>query len=402
MTDNRFLFVTENERHFNWLSDALAGVGIAIWDKGDRNTLLQLIGSIGVRIVFLEFDGAAAQRSTALAEELLRVFPGLWLVGVGNDGDILPAMRAGAREFVHYTTPVADIRSAVSKLMEKAPPLPAAPRGRLISLLGARPGVGATTCAVHLGLTLKGELAPAEEILLLDFGYPQADASLSLDIKSLYSFTDAINSLRRFDHALIKSAFVRHKSGMALLALPPNVAELQAVSPAEIINLMSLLKFYFRYIVADLGGIQSSDFLLHVLGVSERSLLLCQQTVPACRSALQLLQRLGDKGYDQQRIGLLVSHHDPAIDLSPQQVAKMLGLSLQGTLPASYRSLAACCNEGKSLLELHPKDPYLRAVRRLARECTAAPAPPRPGETAAPQSSWPSLRSLLGQAEGAR
>jgi predicted AAA+ superfamily ATPase len=83
--DNRFVLVTARQEQFNWLSESLTGLGVIIWDKGEsRNSLIELIGSIGVRVVFLDFNPDATPRSAALAEELLKVFPSLWLVGVGK------------------------------------------------------------------------------------------------------------------------------------------------------------------------------------------------------------------------------------------------------------------------------------------------------------------------------
>ena len=394
--DNRFVFVTAREERFHWLSEALAGAGATVWDRGEKDTLLQLIGSIGVRVVFLDFNREAAAASAELAEELLRVFPSLWLVGVGADeSGVLAAMRVGCREFVREDSPATEARAAIARLVEKAPPLPAVPRGRLLALLGARPGVGTTAAAVHAALQLKG--AVTEEVLLLDFGFPQGDASLYLDTKQFYSFADALRSARRFDHALIKTAFVRHPSGLAVLPLPQNLAELQGVSPSELLNLLALLKFYFRYIVADLGGFLGIDFMLHVLGMADEALLVCEQNVPACHSAAQLLKRLEDKGYDHQRVRLVIGKHDTRLGMPTRQVAKLLDLELRGQLPNRPYALIECINEGKSLFDRRPDDPYLRAMAALLRPFAG------PAGNAAPvrdTGAWAALRRRLAALTG--
>lgn len=372
LADNRFVIVTSQENQFYWLSEVLTGLGVTIWDKGDRDSLLQLVGSVGVRIVFLEFNAASMQRSAALAEELLAVFPSLWLVGIGrlsSGDDVLMAMRAGAREFIEDFSEPAKITAVVNRLLEKAPPLPASPRGELLALLGARPGVGVSMAAVHSALLLKSEFARKDEVLLLDFGYPSADASLYLDTKLFYTFADAARSVRRFDHALMKTAFVRHKSGLAVLPLPlpQNMSEMREVTSAEIMNLITLLKSYFRYVVADLGGFANTDFLLNVLGVADRALLLCEQTVPSNHSARQTLRSLDEKGYDRKRIELVISKHDTRIGMDARQIAKLLDLKWVGNLPSRTLPLIACANEGRSLLDTNPRDEYLTELRKLVR-----------------------------------
>jgi len=389
--DNRFVLVTARQELFNWLSETLTGTGVIIWDKGDKDTLIELIGSIGVRIVFLDFDTDALQRSSTLAEELLKVFPSLWLVGVGKQdaGDsILTAMRSGAREFIEDTAEPEHVRNTVQKLLVKAPPLPASPRGKMLALIGGRPCQGSSMAAVHLALALKTEFRPNEEVLLLDFGYPQGDASLYLDTKISYTLADAIRSVRRLDHALIKAAFVRHKSGLAVLPMPMNMSEMQESSPAEVMNLLALLKFFFKYIVVDLGGFAGTDFLLHVLGVADKTLLLCEQSVPACRSAHQLLQRMEGKGFERKRIGLVIAKHDAKLGMSPRQVVKMLELEEQAILPNRHYEMLACANEGRPLLETHPNDPYLQHIRKIAQDFDGSS-----GRVTTPASG---LSSLLG------
>ena len=370
--ENRFVLVTARQEQFNWLSESLTGIGVIIWDKGEnKNSLVELIGSIGVRVVFLDFNPDATPRSAAMAEDLLKVFPSLWLVGAGklDSGDnVLTAMRAGAREFIEDNIEAARVRDVMQKLLAKAPPLPASPRGKMLALIAGRPCMGTSMAAVHLALALKTEFRHDEEVLLLDFGYPQGDASLYLDTKLSYTLSDAIRSVRRLDHALIKAAFTRHKSGLAVLPLPQNMAELQELSPAEVMNLLALLKFFFKYIVVDLGGFMGSDFLLNVLGVADKTLLLCEQTVPACRSAHQLLQRLENKGFDRKRVGLVIAKHDSKIGMSPRQVVKMLELEAQAMLPNRHYALLECANEGRSLLENNPKDPYLQHIRQIAQD----------------------------------
>src|SRR5574340_390316 len=153
--ENRFVLVTARQEQFNWLSEALTGIGVIIWDKGDnKDTLIELIGSIGVRVVFLDFNPDATSRSVATAEELLKVFPSLWLVGIGklDSGDnILTAMRAGSREFIEDGIEAARVRDVVQKLLVKAPPLPASPRGKMLALIGGRPCMGTSMAAVQIG-----------------------------------------------------------------------------------------------------------------------------------------------------------------------------------------------------------------------------------------------------------
>ncbi|NTV95330.1 MAG: hypothetical protein HGA75_07915 [Thiobacillus sp.] len=370
MVEKRFIVVTDNETRFNELSDALKSTGTSVWLHWNTDLLAQLVGSLGTDIVFVDFIGDNAERAAELTRSLLVVYPRLWVVGFSHRADsalILEAMRAGARDFIELQSPMDALRT-VKAILEQSPALPAQPSGKLITILGARPGIGTTTAAMHLSLLLKQEYLPDQPILLLDFGYPSGDAALYLDTKVAFNFCDAVRSLRRFDQALLNTAFAHHKSGLAIMSLPQNLADLRDITPTDAMTMLSLLKSYFKVVVVDLGGFAGLDLLLYALGISDHIELVCEQSLPSVYSARQLLMNLRERGFDTEQIGLLTGKYDTRIDLAPAQIAQNLQIRLDGNLPQRTDKMIACANIGKPLLEVAPKDPYLNVLRGIAAD----------------------------------
>lgn len=382
--EHRFIVVTESEAHFNELSEPLQSLGLPVWLHWNTDMLTQLVGSLGSTIVFIEFTPENAKKAAELTGNLLSVYPRLWVAGFSRRADaplMREAMRAGARDFLELQADAEEIRRAVHGMLEQSPSLPAKSSGNMVTLLGARPGVGTSTAAVNLALLLKQEYLPDEPILLLDFGYPAGDAALYLDTKVGFNFCDAVRSLRRFDHALLNTAFAHHKSGLAILSLPHNLADLRDISPVDAMTLLSLFKSYFKVVIVDLGGFAGLDLLMYALGISDQILMVCEQTLPSVFSARQLLNNVKERGFVSDRIGLVIGKHDARIDMAPAQIASNLQLHLVGNLPQRTEKMIACANSGKTLLEVAPKDAYLEALREIAgsqRRGTAA------GQRAAP------------------
>lgn len=373
MVEKRFIVVTDNETRFNELSEALKSAGTSVWLHWNTDLLAQLVGSLGTDIVFIDFIGDNAERAAELTRSLLVVYPRLWVVGFSHRADsalILEAMRSGARDFIELQSPMDSLRT-VKSILEQSPTLPAQPTGRMFTLLGARPGVGTTTAALHLSLLLKQEYLPDQPVLLLDFGYPSGDAALYLDTKVAFNFCDAVRSLRRFDQALLNTAFAHHKSGLAIMSLPQNLAELRDITPTDAMTMLSLLKSYFKVIVVDLGGFAGLDLILYALGISDQVELVCEQSLASVYSSRQLLVNLRERGFDTARLGLLIGKHDSRIDLAPSQIAQNLQIRLDGSLPQRTDKMIACANIGKPLLEVAPKDPYLNVLRDIARNVSS-------------------------------
>lgn len=380
--EQRFIVVTEHEARFNTLSEAVRRLGVSVWLHWNSDVLVQLIGSMGAAAVFIEFTEERASQAADLADKLLAVYPRLWIVGFAQRADsqlIIEAMRAGARDFVELGASPEIICRSLKQALEQSTRLPAQASGRMISLLGARPGVGATTAAVHLALLVKQEILPDEPVLLLDFGYPTGDAALYLDTRVNFNFCDAVRSLRRLDHALLNTAFAHHKSGLSLLSLPQNLAELREIAPADAMTLLSLLKSYFKLIVVDLGGFAGTDLLLYALGVSDSTLLISEQGIPSIFSARQLLGSFQERGVSTERIGLLTGKMDERIEMSSKQLAQHLQLPWLGDLPLRSERMIACANQGRLLLDLFPNDPYVEVLRAMAlRECGRQGSPRLP------------------------
>lgn len=369
--ETRFIVVTADEVRFTQLNEAIKGLGVSVWLHWNSDVLVQLVGSMGASAVFIDYSHERLDEASALSNKLLSVYPQLWIVGFAPRSDselIVEAMRSGARDFVELAFPADTIVHSLRLAMERTPGLPAQSSGKMISLLGARPGVGTTTAAAHLALLLKQEVMPDDRVLLLDFGYPAGDAALYLDTRVNFNFCDAVRSLRRLDQALLSTAFAHHKSGLSLLTLPQNLAELRDVSPDDAMTLLSMLKSYFRVVIVDLGGFAGTDLLLYALGVSDQTLLISEQSVASTYSARLLLSNFRERGVNTERIGLIAGKVDPRIELSPDQLAQHLELRLLLELPARPEKFIECANQGSLLLDVAPSDPYVQALRKLARQ----------------------------------
>ena len=91
---------------------------------------------------------------------------------------------------------------------------------------------------------------------------------------------------------------------------------------------------------------------------------------------------------DRERLQLVVSRHDPRLEMSAQQMSKQLQLPLLGVIPERRRELAQVVNLG-ALLPLQPKrEPYVQALDGLLRQLLATHHPAAAPHASAPSSPW--------------
>src|SRR5690606_15230065 len=189
-------------------------------------------------MVFVQVGGGEREPHAPLIEGLLAAKPYLVCVAIGDALDnelLLAAMRAGARDFLRVGSDPREVQSLVYRTLAKAPRESVTrAQGQIFSFLSARPYEGVTTLAVLVALALL-EQKRSDKVLLLDLGIPAADSLLFLGLKSTYTFVDAIRSVRRFDQTLIKTAFTQHKSGLTLLSMPEDPADLRGITSADVL-----------------------------------------------------------------------------------------------------------------------------------------------------------------------
>jgi pilus assembly protein CpaE len=369
----RFIAVTEREEHVAWLQSVLGGeTDVVVADDPVAERIAQLCDAASSGVVFIRIDAADASARSHLIYELLQRKPRLGVVAISDQSQpdaLLSAMRAGARDFVRVGSDPSELRGAVERLAAARPAEgPAPERTTQLAVLCARPDIATSAFAVHLALACVRNAAPGEEVLLVDLGLPSSDSLTFLDIAPSYSFVDAARSLRRFDQTLIKTAFARHNSGLAVLPLPDDPEEMDQVSTPDILSLFGILKSYFRYGIVNLGGLRSPDFLLQALARVDRAVLVAEQSVVACAAAHKLVESLAARGYAPATMSLLVDRYTRRVEPSAEKIADLLGVPLLGTLPPNGFELLRAMNLAKSVFEMSPRSAYGAGVWSAAEK----------------------------------
>ncbi|WP_081418265.1 AAA family ATPase [Stenotrophomonas panacihumi] len=392
-TPPRVLMYAPDNRHHARMSAKLAGFADVAWlDSRDIAPTLLVAQQTSWVMVLLDYSSANAQYSSELARQLLALMPELPLVAVGGAGSdqgaiLLAAMRAGVRDFIDIESPAEDVQKNLQHVLaqRQAPRMPVAPeatapqaRGRLVVLLGSRPGVGVTTLAVQLGTSLRDPADAAEarprRQLLLDLGQPSGDGALYLNLSPDFHCEDAQRNLSRLDATLARTAMTHHASGLAVLGQPGGAAPaMQDAAP-----LMNRLLGVFDLVVCDLGGLSPQQLPLALLRQANELWIMVDQSIGALVSLDLLAKELDAQQLRDERCWLLVNRYDDNHGLSSAQLAERFGLPLLATLPDRARALRACAAEGQLLSQQSPNDPYLRALAPLLLRLDPGHAPPPP------------------------
>ncbi|RDK07429.1 pilus assembly protein [Cupriavidus lacunae] len=386
--DYFLLHATQGEVR-DWLGRVLGGLGTLVTDGGAQEAFIERVAELRPGLVFLHFSAELAGQSAHLGEQLLRLFPGLPLVAVGQadePGIMLAALRVGVKDFIDLRDAPAQAEAVVKRLAvpsEQVRPAEAARQGKIVALLGARPGVGVTSLAVNLAAAARRRLPRHEktdaraEVLLMDLGLPARDGALYLNLSPGFHFVEAVRNLRRFDQVFVQTALTRHSNGVCVLPLPAALGELRDISYSEAIGLLERLRAFFDMQIIDLGGFGNAEFTAQIVKAADSVVLVADQSVGAIVSAAELVHELRAREVERDDLHLLVSRFDARLGVDAAQIARRVDVQSVATLPDSREALVLAMNRGAVLADDDPHDPYVRALADLLVRLGYRAAAPR-------------------------
>ncbi|MBA4358324.1 MAG: hypothetical protein C0405_11445, partial [Desulfovibrio sp.] len=215
---------------------------------------------------------------------------------------LLAAMRAGISEYLAEPVREADLRAALERLhgrrsqsaqaqaQSPAQSQAPAPGGRILLVLGAKGGIGATTVAVNLADALN-RLGPGRTALL-DLAQPQGETPIFLDLEHAYTWADVAQNIERLDATYLESVMARHHSGLAVLPGPGFSSE-AALAPAVLRQILELLRRSYAQVVIDLGtgaGAGQDGAAMEALSMADEVLLVLDLSLPCLARAKRFLE----------------------------------------------------------------------------------------------------------------
>jgi pilus assembly protein CpaE len=297
----------------------------------------------------------------------------VFVTAAHKDADLLlKAMRAGAKEFISQPLDEAEVQAAllafkkrVDQAAKAAPVQEPAHAGQIINVMGAKGGVGTTTVAVNLAMTLAGK-KKAGAVALVDQNAVFGEIPLFLSVTPTYHWGQIVKNINRLDGTFLLNAMARHPSGVHIL---PSPSYLNGHPPAtaEIMErLLTTMRRTFDYIVVD-GGQSLDGPALKVIGMADRVLLITLLNLPCLHNTGNLLKSLtGTGAAHRERIDLVINRYLKKSDITLKEAEESVHREIFWHIPNDYKTSMSAINRGKPLCEIAPKAEITRKIEDLA------------------------------------
>jgi len=259
---------------------------------------------------------------------------------------ILSALRAGAHEFLHPPLKSNLQQALERKSLERNKTRERLKqKGRVIGFLSAKGGCGATTIVCHTAAELGRQ---GKNVLLADMDLDAGMIRFLMKTKSPYSVLDALNNLHRLDQSYWNALVSNGLPGLEIISAPQALVSKQQPNQEQMQNMLTFVRGQYDFSILDLGRSLNLT-AMNALDEIDETYLVTTLDVPAVHQSKQIIQTLTSVGYGRERLRLVLNRMPQRLDVTPNELEKMMSLPVFATLPNDYPSLYESYSEGSLL-----------------------------------------------------
>ena len=262
--------------------------------------------------------------------------PGVTVIAIGDRNDIglyRDLVRAGVSEYiVKPVTPQLLAKALSPKFAADGGSLISRKLGKLISVVGARGGVGTTTLAINLAWYLANR--QNRRTLLLDLDLHNGDCAFTLSIRPTPGLREALTNPLRIDSVFLDRAMVVHGERLFVLSAEEPLRADFEVGPEAIETLVGVLRTHFHYIIADVPRIPAA-YDWRALDIADIRIIVADQTLRSVRDAVRLHTAL-DEG-NAGHANLLVVNRSGEGGRHAMTLEEMAKVELRPTIVIPFR-----------------------------------------------------------------
>jgi pilus assembly protein CpaE len=313
-------------------------------------------------------------RGLSTAEALIQQMPDTPLLVYSSSQETLlmrQAMRAGARDFLEKPLNARELRTAIHSVLAQEEQRQLArwaeqsahtARGTVITVAGAKGGIGKTTLAANLAVALRQ--VTNQEVAIVDGDAQFGDIAVMLTLDVERSVADLARNEVEINRQTIEPYLVRHECGVDALTAASEPDDWRALQSQHISQIAESLSQSHEWVILDTPGTMS-EVVAASLNEAAIVLLVSSLDVSSIKDTRTALRILESWAVGPDRVRLIVNDNTRAAAVTPEDVERACGMEISRLITHDAQ-VGLSVQTGIPIVLSNPRSRFSREVVGLA------------------------------------
>ena len=345
--------------------------------------------------------GSPPERSLRTIEALLDVLPETPVIAYARNEAaeiVRQSMLAGARDFLIIPASVERLVESVQSVLESeerkrlrlsGQSKGLGPKGLVVTVFGAKGGVGKTTLATNLGVALASNLG--QSVVLVDADNSFGGVADMLELPAERTIVEFARDLETMDRANVDECLQEHESGLWVLAAPRDALQWRGITADSLRAIVQLLASRFDTVLIDTMAMLS-DLPLAALEEANMVLWVTSTDFSSINNSLAGFESLQQMSYPDGRIRLVLNVTSSENGVRPAKIEEALKREFFWSIPYDNR-VRVGSQIGKPAILASPNSPGSKSLLQLAQTLTGSGPTPEAQTNEKKEKSLPSASS---------
>ncbi|MEP6870822.1 MAG: P-loop NTPase, partial [Anaerolineaceae bacterium] len=283
------------------------------------------------------------------------------------------SMVSGASDYLQEPLDSGDLEAAIMRVLgrkeregmrrrgELADPVA---QGTVITIFGAKGGIGKTTIASNLAVALSTEAH--QTVALVDMDTRFGDVAITMDISVERSIADLARNLENVDRNSLREYLVEHESGVRILPAPTRPSDWRNLTAQHIRDVVDILAQTHDFVILDTPG-TFNEIVAAAIEVGTMILLVTTLDMASIKDTVLALEMLHERfGNDDERIKVVLNRAGMDTGVREKDVERTLDSPLWWRIPQDQEVVKAA-QLGRPIVLSRPNSKVSLEIREIAR-----------------------------------
>ncbi len=309
------------------------------------------------------------------AEEITLSHPGTAIIMMSIQGEqeyLKRAMVAGAREYVIKPFSNDELIDTIVRTFEAEEKRKVFLKegivdeevieSRVITVYSTKGGVGKTTIAVNLAISIAKRAK--KKVALVDFDLQFGDVALMLNIQPKRTIADLTEEMSRINDDIVDDYLIGHFSGIKVLCAPLKPEQAEYVTASHINQILQTLRQTYNYIIIDTTQ-SFDDITLTTLENSDDIVLVTTTDLPTIKNVKLGIDVMENLHYPKEKTKLVLNKATEQFGVKYRDIEKTLKMDVSSLIPEDNQTVITYANKGFPFILARSEKKVSRSINEL-------------------------------------